>query len=175
MSKTSNIQVAFEQWKITETERIRNIQKQELAIIVEKIRKEWMGTSTKVQKSWNEKESQIENSFSQLQTVICEYENALSEKKNLETTIKDLEEELEQLSRPPPDDGKQERLSRINSLRLEIQKLEEDITEADTELRETTNSKNRYKRLYLQSIKSLKEMSEDKKRERIKKGNGIES
>ena len=164
MSKKSDIQYQFEQWKIEESERIKSIQKQEITILIEKIRKEWITTSTKVQKSWNDKENQIDNAFNSLQNAINDYENIILEKKNLELQVKDLEQEIDLLRKPPNDDDKQERLIKINSLRLEIQKMEKELTDAETELREVTNSKNRYKRLFLQSTKTLKEMLNEKKK-----------
>ena len=42
--------------------------------------------------------------------------------------------------------------------------MEKELTDAETELREVTNSKNRYKRLFLQSTKTLKEMLNEKKK-----------
>ncbi|OHT03907.1 coiled-coiled tumor supressor protein [Tritrichomonas foetus] len=131
-----------------------------MKIFIDKIATQWASQQNKVSKEWEEKEASIMEGFTRIGTVICEYKNAVAEKQTLEKQLKSVELEHDHLKKVPSDSARQERLVRINSLRLEIQKLEEDLTKADAELRAANEGKNRYKRLLLQANKTVHEMEE---------------
>lgn len=156
--------VSFEVWKQKETQRMKSIQRQEMEILIDKIRKQWTAQQAKVSKDWEDKEAKIFEGFSRIENVVCEFKAAVSERQQLEKQLEALEAENDQLKQVPSDAPRQERLMRINNLRLEIQQLEEDLTRSDAELRAANESKNRYKRLFLESNKVLHEMVEEEKK-----------
>lgn len=155
---------SFEVWKQRETQRVRALQKQEIAILIDKIRKQWAGQQGRVSKDWEEKESKIFEGFSRIETVVTDFKSAVAERKQLEKQLRSLEQDNDQLKQVPTDTTRQERLLRINNLRLEIQQLEEDLTKADAELRAANEGKNRYKRLFLESNNIVREMVEEEKK-----------
>ena len=153
--------LAFELWKQKETERCREIQRQDMKIFIDKIAAQWSAQQSRVSKEWEQKETEIMDGFNKLEKLICECKSAVSERQTLEKQLKILEIEKDQLKKGPSDKERQERLVRINGLRLEIQKLEDDLTKADAELRAANEGKNRYKRLLLDANKVVHEMEEE--------------
>lgn len=170
---TSKDAANFEVWKQRETQRVRNLQNQEIAILIDKIRKQWTAQQGKVSKDWEEKESRIFEGFSRIETVVSDFKAAVNERKALEKQLRSLEQDNDQLKQVPTDTTRQERLLRINNLRLEIQQLEEDLTKADAELRVANEGKNRYKRLFLESNNVLREMVEEEKKHSNKRTRSI--
>ena len=160
-SLTKKEMIALENWKQKETERMRALQRQEMKIFIDKIASQWSAQQTRVSKEWEEKENSIMDGFTKIGNVICQYKDAVAEKQNLEKQFRDVEAENDRLKKIPTDNTRQERLLRINELRLEIQKLEDELTKADAELRAANEGKNRYKRLLLEANKVVHEMEEE--------------
>lgn len=156
--------LAFELWKQKETERCREIQRQDMKIFIDKIASQWSTQQSRVSKEWEQKETEIMDGFNKLGNLICECRSAVAEKQTLEKQLKTLEIEKDSLKKGPSDKDRQERLVRINGLRIEIQKLEDELTKTDAELRAANEGKNRYKRLLLEANKVVHEMEEEENR-----------
>jgi chromosome segregation ATPase len=154
---------AFETWKQREGERMKAAQRQEMGILIDKIRRDWAAQQARVSRDWEAKEGRILEIFTKIETVIGEFKAANAERQTLEAQLQALEQENDELKKIPPDSTRQERLVRINNLRLEIERLEGDLTRADAEVRATNESKNRYKRLFLESNTVLNEMLQEQK------------
>lgn len=162
MSKESKA-AAFEEWKRQELQRISKIHQEEQQVFIDKLKKEYMSFQTKTQKSWDEKQNQIEMAMSEMQNDTKQYNEAVSTKKSLEKEISILEKELDKLRKPVDDNSQEERLVRIASLKVEITKLEEQCTEKEREYSEIKQKKDRYKRLYTDASKTLDEMIQSRK------------
>lgn len=154
----------FEIWKQKESERMRIIQQEELTNVVNQIKKQHALQQEKYEADWQRKERDIEECFSRIGNVICDYQKANAERQDLEKQLASLEAENDKLKVVPADDARQTRLVNIRSLRLEIKKLEEELTESDAQLRKLNDDKNRYKRLYLEANKVLQEITENQKK-----------
>jgi hypothetical protein len=154
---------AFEIWKQKEVERLKARQRQEMGILIDQIRKQWNAQQARIIKEWEEKEARIFECFTKIETAVCEFKTTAAENKALQKQLEALQQESSALKQAPPDAARQERLVRINNLRLEIQRLEDALTTADAELRAANESKNRYKRLFLESNTVVNEMVEDQK------------
>jgi hypothetical protein len=154
---------AFEIWRQKEVERMKSLQRQEMGVLIEKIRKQWGAQQARVTKEWEDKESRIFDCFTKIETAVCEFKATNAECQNLQKQQRALEQENDELKQVPADAARQERLVRINNLRLEIQQLEGNLTKVDAELRVANESKNRYKRLFLESNSVLSEMLEEQK------------
>lgn len=162
MSKESKA-AAFEEWKRQELQRISKIHQEEQQVFIDKLKKEYMTMQSKTQKSWDEKQNQIEMAMEEMQNDTKQYNEALSTKKSLEKEVSSLEKELDKLRKPVEDNSQEERLVRIASLKVEIQKLEEQCTEKEREYAEIKQKKDRYKRLYTDASKTLSEMTQNRK------------
>jgi hypothetical protein len=154
---------AFETWKQREGERMRAAQRQEMGILIDKIRRDWAAQQARVSRDWEAKESRILEGFTKIETVVREFQSTNAERQALEAQLLAIEQENDELKKVPPDSTRQERLVRINNLRLEIERLEGDLTRADAEVRAANESKNRYKRLFLESNSILNEMLQEQK------------
>jgi len=154
----------FERWRQREAQRSRAMQQQELGVLMDQIRRRWTEQQAKVSKDWEDKEARVFDIFSRIESVVVEFKAAAGERQELERQVGALELENDQLKQVPADTSRQERLVRINGLRLEIQQLEDGLTRADAELRAANESKNRYKRLFLESSGVLRTMAEEEKR-----------
>lgn len=161
-------QAAFELWKRKETQRVQSQQRQEMGVLFDKIKKQWAGQQLKVMKDWEESEGRVLEGFEKIETAASELRNVTSEKQGLERQLKSLEQENNQMKQVPADTNRDSRLVRINNLRLEIQQLESDLTSNDAKLRVANESKNRYKRLFLESTRVVQELVEEDKRHRRK-------
>jgi muconolactone delta-isomerase len=158
---------AIEVRRAKEAENTRELQRQEMGILIDKIQGQWSAHQLRASKEWEEKEAQILTGFSKIENVFCELKAVIAERATLERQLKTLTEESDHLKQiPSTDSARQDRLVRINNLRLEIRQLEEDVTTADAELRAVSESKNRYKRLFLESNKVLQSMLEEEKQRR---------
>jgi hypothetical protein len=169
MTLTSKEAAAFEAWKLKEVERLRELERKELGILVEKYKTQWGAQQTRITREWEDKEAKILESFTKIEAIVCEYKTATAERQSLRKQLEALEQENDQLKQIPIDNTRQERLVRINNLRLEIQKMEDDLTKSDAELRAANESKNRYKRLFLESNRVVTEMvQEQQQQQRLK-------
>lgn len=167
-SMNAREQAAFELWKRKETQRVQSQQRQEMGVLFDKIKKQWAGQQLKVMKDWEESEGRVLEGFEKIETAASELRNVTSEKQGLERQLKSLEQENNQMKQVPADTNRDSRLVRINNLRLEIQQLESDLTSNDAKLRVANESKNRYKRLFLESTRVVQELVEEDKRHRRK-------
>lgn len=165
MALTRQEAAAFEAWKTKETERARQAEQHELRALGEKLEADAAAKRAKISKDWDDKDARIANSFARIETMITDYLSAAQERKSLQRQLETLEHDNDQLKQIPVDNSRQERLVRINNLRLEIQKLEEDLTRSDAELRAANESKNRYKRLFLESNKVVAEMVQEQQKQ----------
>jgi hypothetical protein len=155
---------ALEAWKQREGERARIQSQQEMGILIDKIRSQWSAEQSKASREWEEKEAQIITGFGKIETAYCKLKAAMAERQTLEQQLKVLTAENDQLKQLPSiDTTRQERLVRINNLRLEIRQLEEELTKTDAEFRSAVESKNRYKRLFLESNKILQSILQEQK------------
>lgn len=160
----SKKEAQFEIWKQKEIERMRIIQQEELSNIVNQIKKQHAVQQEKYESDWQIKEKSIEECFSKIGNVICDYQKANAERQELEKQLQTLEAENDQLKAVPVDNARQGRLVNIRALKQEIEQLEDELTKSDAQLRTLNDDKNRYKRLYLSATKALQEMMEVQKR-----------
>jgi SMC interacting uncharacterized protein involved in chromosome segregation len=136
---------------------------QERGILIDQIRRKWDEQRERISKEWQEKEAKIDECFTKISIAVCEFKATAAENQTLQKQLDALQQESDDLKQVPVSAGRQERLVRINNLRLEIQRLEEALTTADAELRAANESKNRYKRLFPESKTVVNEMLEDQK------------
>lgn len=153
--------MAFELWKQKESERCKELQRQDMRIFIEKIGSQWSAQQSKVSKEWSEKESAIADGFNKIGLVVSDYKNAVAEKQALEKQLRQLDQEIDQLKRGPSENNRQQRLTNINALRLEIEKLTDELSKSDQQLREANEKKAKYKRRFCEASQIVRELEEE--------------
>lgn len=154
----------FERWKQEEATRIANYKQEELNVLLSKIKKEWQKIVNHATKEWEQKENATQDEFSQLEALIQEHQNLMDEKSDLQKQINSMEREIERVRTPVVDPAREERLTRINTLRFEIEKLEKQLTEETANLEEVVASKNKYKKLYIEATTTLQQLKKSMKK-----------
>ncbi|EAY00608.1 coiled-coiled tumor supressor gene, putative [Trichomonas vaginalis G3] len=147
----------FEAWKETELERIKKIHADENQVILEKIDKEWKTSLSQANKSWNSHEDRLLKDLISAGKLADEFNSESQKNRQLKDEITQLEKELANLRKPREDTEREERISRISSLRYEINQLDGKLREIEEDLQNTTREKNKYKKLCQQAFETLKQ------------------